>query len=355
MNTDQNINNMSLNSTSGESKKINLLKPEDVQLNSEVPAAESIPGDAIPNTSIAGVANSNDAIPNVAMANGPVPNEYIPQYVNQGMPNGYVQPNYGYATNVNGGMPNLIIHYSSTVANVPMVSRIVANGRKDVYYTGQVIEFTVMPGFHQLILKIGSKNQSCEVVVPGDGSAVHVYGAFDGNPVISVGAPYIVQCMQPLPPNIQNHVITHTMRADAIMLTQRAIQASQIYHVQVNGMMVNQYFVPPQARAASVPQNNVNMGYSENKSASAPTQSYSVERVVDADAVKFSPIPIIAFVLSISFFLSFIGLIMGVVSLCMKNIRLKGLGIAAVIVGALYSIAGLIYWIIFMAEIVRYY
>ena len=70
-------------------------------------------------------------------------------------------PGYSY-TQVTGAAqaPNLIIHYSATQPSVAMVTRIVANGRKDVYYTGQTIEYTVFPGYHQLIMKIGSKNYS---------------------------------------------------------------------------------------------------------------------------------------------------------------------------------------------------
>lgn len=243
-------------------------------------------------------------------------------------------PGYSY-TQVTGAAqaPNLIIHYSATQPSVAMVTRIVANGRKDVYYTGQTIEYTVFPGYHQLIMKIGSKNYSRNIVVPGDGTALHVYGAWDGRAQISIGQPYVVQCMYPIPPNIQAHVQSHTMRVDASMMTVRAMQQNGITQPAQQPMTqpAQQSMAQPQPTYASVPQ---------------PTVTISKE----PDTREFSPVPIIALVLSLSFIFSIIGVIMGCITLSMKKIKLRGMGIAAIPVGIIFTLYGCLWFLAMLVE-----
>ncbi|MCQ2493606.1 MAG: zinc ribbon domain-containing protein [Lachnospiraceae bacterium] len=292
------------------------------------PVANTTP--AAPTAPAATVAATAAPAPNAAptaTAAAPAPSLTI-------SPASNAAPGYSY-TQVTGAAqaPNLIIHYSATQPSVAMVTRIVANGRKDVYYTGQTIEYTVFPGYHQLIMKIGSKNYSRNIVVPGDGTALHVYGAWDGRAQISIGQPYVVQCMYPIPPNIQAHVQSHTMRVDASMMTVRAMQQNGITQPAQQPMTqpAQQSMAQPQPTYASVPQ---------------PTVTISKE----PDTREFSPVPIIALVLSLSFIFSIIGVIMGCITVSMKKIKLRGMGIAAIPVGIIFTLYGCLWFLTLLVE-----
>lgn len=292
------------------------------------PAAPTAPvATAVPTATVAATAAPAPNAAPTATAAAPAPSLTI-------SPASNAAPGYSY-TQVTGAAqaPNLIIHYSATQPSVAMVTRIVANGRKDVYYTGQTIEYTVFPGYHQLIMKIGSKNYSRNIVVPGDGTALHVYGAWDGRAQISIGQPYVVQCMYPIPPNIQAHVQSHTMRVDASMMTVRAMQQNGITQPAQQPMTqpAQQSMAQPQPTYASVPQ---------------PTVTISKE----PDTREFSPVPIIALVLSLSFIFSIIGVIMGCITLSMKKIKLRGMGIAAIPVGIIFTLYGCLWFLTMLVE-----
>lgn len=248
------------------------------------------------------------------------------------MPGAYAQP---VGTYMPGSMsmtqPNLVIHYSSIHPSVAMVTRLVSNGRKDVYYTGQTIEYTVVPGVHQIIMKIGKKNYSRMVTVPGDGSAIHVYGAYDGNAQISIGYPYVVQCQYPIPSNIQAHVQSHSIRVDASVVTVRAAQQMNVASMQ-----------QPQMQQSSIQQPQ----YGTSGTNSNVQKNTIV--ISEQEPKVFSPLPIIALVCSLSFVLSFVGFILGIVCATMKKIKLRGMGIAAIPVGVIFTIYGFSYIMIIL-------
>lgn len=65
----------------------------------------------------------------------------------------------------------------------------------------------------------------------------------------------------------------------------------------------------------------------------------------------FSPVPIIAFVCSLTFVFSFMGFMLGIASVNMKKIKLKGLGIAAIPIGAVFSFVAFIVWAGIMVQV----
>ncbi len=87
---------------------------------------------------------------------------------------------------------NLIISYTTAKASVAMVVRIVTTGQKSTYLNGQVQTYHLMPGAHQIVLKIGKKNYSRTIVIPQDNSPVRIYAAFTGRHAeITIDQPYV--------------------------------------------------------------------------------------------------------------------------------------------------------------------
>lgn len=85
--------------------------------------------------------------------------------------------------------PTLLIHYSSINPNVKMVVRIVATNQKSVFLNGQSMSFHLLPGKHDLVLKIGKRNYNRTVYVPEDYSPVNIYASFDGRARITIDQP----------------------------------------------------------------------------------------------------------------------------------------------------------------------
>lgn len=226
---------------------------------------------------------------------------------------------YGVAAQPAQMQPNLIIHYSSIHPGVALVSRIVAIGRKDVYYTGQTIQFIVNPGFHQIVLKIGKINYNRTVTVPADGTPVEIFAAYNGRGQISINVPFVEYPRYPVSAKIQQYVMSHSGIVDTRAMVDRRGP---------------QYAVPTSA------------GYTNSYTTSADYANQSFDyNVVDSQKNiperYFSPIPIIAFLFAFTGVGSIIGMILGIIS-AKQNVKVKGLGIAAIPIGAVGTIIALI-------------
>lgn len=87
--------------------------------------------------------------------------------------------------------PNLFITYNTNNPSVGMVSRIVSTGVKGTYVNGQTLSYHLSQGPQTIILKIGKKNYSRDVVIPPDNQPVRIYASFNGRAQISVDQPNI--------------------------------------------------------------------------------------------------------------------------------------------------------------------
>lgn len=96
--------------------------------------------------------------------------------------------NEGAGARVNSGS-NLFISYTTNNARVGMVSRIVSTGMKNTYSNGQTLAFNLAQGRQTIIIKIGKKNYSREIVIPPSNSPVRIYASYDGRGHISIDQP----------------------------------------------------------------------------------------------------------------------------------------------------------------------
>ena len=87
--------------------------------------------------------------------------------------------------------PNLYISYNTNNASVGLVSRIVSTGVKNTYVNGQTLSFHLNQGPQTVILKIGKKNYSRNIVIPPDNSPVRIYASFNGRAQISIDQPQV--------------------------------------------------------------------------------------------------------------------------------------------------------------------
>ena len=85
--------------------------------------------------------------------------------------------------------PNLYISYRTTNPDVLMVTRIVSSGIKHTYVNGQEIPFRLLQGPQTIILKIGRKNYSREIVIHPSNSPVRIYASYNGRAQISIDQP----------------------------------------------------------------------------------------------------------------------------------------------------------------------
>ena len=102
-----------------------------------------------------------------------------------------VQANSARSSNVRdtSSDPNLYISYSSINADVLMVTRIVSTGVKHTYVNGQEQQFRLSQGTQQIILKIGRKNYSRDIIIHPSNSPVRIYAAYNGRAQISIDQP----------------------------------------------------------------------------------------------------------------------------------------------------------------------
>lgn len=102
-----------------------------------------------------------------------------------------VQANSARGSNVRdtSNDPNLYISYTSINADVLMVTRIVSTGVKNTYVNGQEQPFRLAQGPQQIILKIGRKNYSRDIIIHPSNSPVRIYAAYNGRAQISIDQP----------------------------------------------------------------------------------------------------------------------------------------------------------------------
>ena len=160
--------------------------------------------------------------------------------------------------------PNLYISYNSNNPAVGMVTRIVTTGVKNTYVNGQTQSYHLNQGPHTVVLKIGKKNYNRNIVIPPDNSPVRIYASFNGRAQIAIDQPNV--------PVVQN---------SAPIVAQTPI-ASQAYAQPVQAAPTT---VAPQAYAQ-------------------PVQNSGKPK---------SPLSILSFVLSLTYFVSWAGAALGAV------------------------------------------
>jgi len=114
----------------------------------------------------------------VAVGTVAAPVHAVQQPVNTG--------NVRYA-NQNG--PNVYITYTTVNPGVGMVTRIVSTGVKNTYSNGMTLGFRLAQGNQTIILKIGKKNYSRNVVIHPSNSPVRIYASFNGRANIAIDQP----------------------------------------------------------------------------------------------------------------------------------------------------------------------
>lgn len=87
--------------------------------------------------------------------------------------------------------PNLYISYNTNNPAVGFVFRIVTNGVKGALVNGQTVSYHLDQGSHTIVLKIGKKNYSRNIVIPEDNQPVRIYAAFNGRGQITVDQPNV--------------------------------------------------------------------------------------------------------------------------------------------------------------------
>lgn len=89
----------------------------------------------------------------------------------------------------NNNEPNLFISYTTINPSIGMVTRIVSTGVKNSYSNGQTLSFHLPQGHQTIVLKIGLKNYSRDIVIPASNSPVRIYASFNGRAQISIDQP----------------------------------------------------------------------------------------------------------------------------------------------------------------------
>lgn len=84
---------------------------------------------------------------------------------------------------------NLFVSFVSNNARVGMVTRIVSTGMKNTYTNGQTLSFCLAQGSQTIVLKIGRKNYSREIIIHPSNSPVRIYASYDGRGHISIDQP----------------------------------------------------------------------------------------------------------------------------------------------------------------------
>lgn len=85
--------------------------------------------------------------------------------------------------------PNLYISYRTINPDVLMVTRIVSTGVKHTYINGQEQPFRLAQGPQQIVLKIGKKNYSRDIIIQPSNTPVRIYASYNGRAQISIDQP----------------------------------------------------------------------------------------------------------------------------------------------------------------------
>ena len=203
--------------------------------------------------------------------------------------------------------PNLTVYFNTVNNGVALVIRVVSTGEKRVLSNGEATQFTLPAGSQTLILKIGKKNYSRNVlIIPGQN--VNVFCAFDGRGRINVESPY------------GNG-------------TPQFAQAG-FNGVPSAGVPTTPGFAQPMQPGAPMPANFV------MDNASAPVAGFAMKSAGEAKAKPFSPMAIVGFILSFFVITSPLAVILGILDLILlrKKFRGHGLAVAGIVIGAGLSI-----------------
>lgn len=161
--------------------------------------------------------------------------------------------------------PNLFITYNTINPSVGMVTRIVSSGVKNTYVNGQTLSFHLNQGQETIIIKIGKKNYSRSIVIPQDNSPVRIYASFNGRAQIAIDQPTI------------------------------SVASNAITQVQTNNTQFS---------------NNQPISISSQESVSTTPSSTNASKPVGKPK---APLSILAFVFSLTFYLSWAGASLGAV------------------------------------------
>ena len=203
--------------------------------------------------------------------------------------------------------PNLTVYFNTVNNGVALVIRVVSTGEKRVLSNGEATQFTLPAGSQTLILKIGKKNYSRNVlIIPGQN--VNVFCAFDGRGRINVENPY------------GNG-------------TPQFAQAG-FNGVPSTGVPTTPGFAQPMQPGAPMPANFV------MDNASAPVAGFAMKSAGEAKAKPFSPMAIVGFILSFFVITSPLAVILGILDLILlrKKFRGHGLAVAGIVIGTGLSI-----------------
>lgn len=123
--------------------------------------------------------------------------------------------------------PNLYISYNTNNPAVGMVTRIVTTGVKNTYVNGQTQSYHLNQGPHTVVLKIGKRNYNRNIVIPPDNSPVRIYASFNGHAQIAIDQPNV--------PIVQNSVPVGAQTPTSVQSQTSAAPQAHVQPVQNPG------------------------------------------------------------------------------------------------------------------------
>ena len=178
--------------------------------------------------------------------------------------------------------PNLYISYNTNNPGVGMVTRIVSTGVKNTYVNGQTLSFHLVQGQQTVVLKIGKKNYSRDIIIPSDNSPVRIYASFNGRAQITVDQPNVTT---ELPTNTQ---VIQT--SSVVMPSDTGVQPIVSAEPVAGDQVIQEQSIPQQVNSAQA-------------------------NISQTPAKAKSPLSILAFVLSLTVYLSWAGAGLGAVEI----------------------------------------
>lgn len=217
--------------------------------------------------------------------------------------------------------PNVTVYFNSVNRGVIMVVRVVATGEKRILKNGEATQFTLPAGSQTLIIKIGKKNYSRNVlVIPNQN--VNIFCAFDGRGRITVENP-----------NGGNTPQFAQAGFNGVPSAGVPVVGGYGAPMQAGIPMQDGYGAPMQA---DMPMQG---GYAAAPS-TAPVAGFAVKNAEEAKVPPFSAMAIVGFILSFFLVTSPLGVILGIVHLAVfgRKLRGNGLAIAGIVIGVGMSI-----------------
>lgn len=128
----------------------------------------------------------------------PVPNAQQPQYnpaPNQQYNQQQLNPG-GYAPQA-PNKPNININFTCTVLSITMDVTFCTTNQKFLFTNGQSLNYTLMPGQHMLIFRIGNRIYNRSVIISPEIDSIRIYASWNGRAHINIQQIFKSSAFQP--------------------------------------------------------------------------------------------------------------------------------------------------------------